>query len=155
MPLGELLEFAAEARELYADWEEQESYAGGAMRGLEGKVQWYFDGVDPREWVEPARRVYAEAKFFDEEKLRPDKHPPGVERRGRPEPMDLTDLAKAFGEQNLRAARSRWSWRIRKAVNEPMTLAGLVARAPFQKSAAACRSYAASARGNQNRRGSG
>lgn len=97
----------------------------------------FVDGRPGEPWF-AMRRVYALAKSFAPEVL---------------EGMSLEAMGEVFGEKGEKAARARWSARIRVIVSDRVEQAGGVAHLKFQKSQSTRRKYAAAQMGNQNRKG--
>lgn len=106
---------------------------------LLGKLLWFFFYKGKPERAELVmRRVYALAKSF---------YPKAIHG------MSLEELGTVvFREGKPSAARARWSWRIKKMINEFIEASGGVAHAHFQKSSSTCRKYRAAAMGNNNRK---
>jgi hypothetical protein len=91
----------------------------------------FADGAHPAKVL---RRVYAYAKKYRPELIHN---------------MSVRDLGLLFGESGAAV-----SYRIKMIFDEPQARAGGKAyKAPWQKTAAACRSFSEAQKGNQNRRG--
>lgn len=140
MPMGQLIDFRAEAR----DWakgerwqrEAREFFLAGAMEGQRGLMRYFFADGKPGEPVYAGRRTYSAAKGFYEDLIGG---------------MSLEKMGEAFDEENPRGARARWSWRIRSFVNRALEESGAVAHLRFQKSAKTRAKYAAAAARTRNR----
>lgn len=117
-----------------------------------------YPGSGPGWLMQGTRRVYVMARCFNpglvsrrETGLR------GLSRDGRrvlPEvEMSWEEMARAFGEGNLKAARARWSALAKRVVVVPIEASGQVVQLQFGRSAATREKYREGARGNSNRRG--
>lgn len=137
MPMRDLIDFV-DAAEEYAPGDEvvQEAFLRGATEGLRRVWGYFFADGKPGQPVYVGRRIYAVAKSYFEQLIGG---------------MSLEKMGEAFGEENSKAARARWSWRVRSLVNRVVQGAGGVAHARFQKREATCRKYAEAARRTRNR----
>lgn len=137
MPMAELIDFEQAAEE-YAEGEEslRGAFLEGAQEGLRRFWGFFFVDGHPGRPEHVGRRIYAVAKSYFEQLI---------------DGMSLEKMGAAFGEGNSKAARARWSWRVRSMVNRVVAAAGGVAHARFQKREETCRKYAAAARRTRNR----
>lgn len=143
--------------ELGEVWERIEGSAATRER-VWRLVEHLYPGSGPGWLMQGTRRVYVMARSFNPWLVsRAEAGVRGLskdEKRVRPEvEMSWEEMARAFGEGNLKAARARWSALAKRVVVLPIEAAGMECQLQFGKSHETRERYRRSAMGNGNRRG--